>query len=623
MKRIWVLVFVMLLFLWGCSEKPNITEPSNESTVETIPSVSETTVRVVEGDLGLLEPNAALEALGLRRYPLSGTDHYAVRPMGDGILLLSGSDETTLTYLRDDRAPVSVTLTDILLSVDDASWTIGKKGIIYYDEIYNEMVELDDQFREVRRLPMPVDMGHAPAFSSDMEHAYYFDRKGKLRALDLESGISRLLADEKTGDPYIRTMHFGDSLLECVICVEGVSEYLMIDAATGTTLFRTSNALELDTSEDWYFVPWKEGHATELVFGERAGERSCFSPQIRSDAFPLASHRSVVCLSDTGDGCQLRLYDLSGSSSVSTITLPGYGILDLTMDDRLDWVWVLGEAQDGSQVLYGWDPSVVARGSQDPYVTPYYTVDFPDTAGLERIAQEAKALGDRFGVKVLVYRSAAETHPSGYMFEAEYLVSAYDHYLELLEQQLERYPVSMMKKLGKSSGNGRLTISLVRTISGDGELGGLSATDGTQYWKAGDAYLTLAMGQNFVRSFHHELFHAIDTYVLAETKAYDFWDSMNPEGFSYDNDYVKNSFRDPEQYVTGEDRAFVDTYSMSFPKEDRARIMEYAVMEGQEEVFSSNTMQKKLKTLCRGIRSAFGLSNVSEALLWEQYLDAS
>jgi hypothetical protein len=62
---------------------------------------------------------------------------------------------------------------------------------------------------------------------------------------------------------------------------------------------------------------------------------------------------------------------------------------------------------------------------------------------------------------------------------------------------------------------------------------------------------------------------------------------------------------------------------MSFPKEDRARIMEYAVMEGQEEVFSSDTMQKKLKTLCRGIRSAFGLSNVSEALLWEQYLDAS
>ena len=122
MKRIWVLVLSMVLLLCGCSEKSSITEPSNESTVETIPSVSETTVPVVEGDLGILEPNAALEALGLRRYPLSGTDHYAVRPMGDGILLLSGSDETTLTYLRDDRAPVSVTLTDILLSVDDASW---------------------------------------------------------------------------------------------------------------------------------------------------------------------------------------------------------------------------------------------------------------------------------------------------------------------------------------------------------------------------------------------------------------------------------------------------------------------------------------------------------------------
>ena len=61
---------------------------------------------------------------------------------------------------------------------------------------------------------------------------------------------------------------------------------------------------------------------------------------------------------------------------------------------------------------------------------------------------------------------------------------------------------------------------------------------------------------------------------------------------------------------------------MSFPKEDRARIMEYACMDGNESYFTSKTMQKKLRTLCHGIREAYGLADHPEALLWEQYLES-
>ena len=61
-------------------------------------------------------------------------------------------------------------------------------------------------------------------------------------------------------------------------------------------------------------------------------------------------------------------------------------------------------------------------------------------------------------------------------------------------------------------------------------------------------------------------------------------------------------------------------YSMSFPKEDRARIMEYAMMPGNEAYFKSSTMQSKLKTVCKGIREAFGLKKYAEPLPWEQYL---
>ena len=43
------------------------------------------------------------------------------------------------------------------------------------------------------------------------------------------------------------------------------------------------------------------------------------------------------------------------------------------------------------------------------------------------------------------------------------------------------------------------------------------------------------------------------------------------------------------------------------------------MMPGNEEIFASETMQKKLLTLCQGIRQAFALEE-DVAYLWEQYL---
>jgi len=62
---------------------------------------------------------------------------------------------------------------------------------------------------------------------------------------------------------------------------------------------------------------------------------------------------------------------------------------------------------------------------------------------------------------------------------------------------------------------------------------------------------------------------------------------------------------------------------MSYPKEDRARIMEYAATEGNESLFVSKTMQNKLKTLCVGIREAFDLREYPNVIIWEQFLEKS
>ena len=115
----------------------------------------------------------------------------------------------------------------------------------------------------------------------------------------------------------------------------------------------------------------------------------------------------------------------------------------------------------------------------------------------------------------------------------------------------------------------------------------------------------------------------METHILNESIAFDQWNALNPSGFEYDYDYQANAQRDAGVYLRGENKAFIDTYSMSFPKEDRARIMEYAMLPGNQELFRSEILQKKLLTLCQGIREAYGLKKSEEVFVWEQYLEKS
>ena len=119
---------------------------------------------------------------------------------------------------------------------------------------------------------------------------------------------------------------------------------------------------------------------------------------------------------------------------------------------------------------------------------------------------------------------------------------------------------------------------------------------------------------------NHELFHIIDSRVLSTCNTYDDWNKLNPKGFSYDTQYTASDSEERNPYLAPENRYFIDLYSMTYPKEDRARIMEYAMLDGQEYLFQSAPMQAKLRKLCLGIRKAFDLEKEPVAYRWEQYL---
>ena len=73
-------------------------------------------------------------------------------------------------------------------------------------------------------------------------------------------------------------------------------------------------------------------------------------------------------------------------------------------------------------------------------------------------------------------------------------------------------------------------------------------------------------------------------------------------------------------FLEGDDRAFIDSYSMTYPAEDRARIFECAANPGNELLFTSPILRAKLLRICTGIRQAFNLTQEEGPYVWEQYL---
>ena len=212
-----------------------------------------------------------------------------------------------------------------------------------------------------------------------------------------------------------------------------------------------------------------------------------------------------------------------------------------------------------------------------------------------------------------------EKEPYDYDLEYEHMVGVLQRELELLDRNLSRYPEGFLSTLASRFDG--ITICIVRSLTGTAEAGSLTSADGIQFLNGYRAYIALAAPHNTEYALYHEMCHLIDTVVITESGAYDRWDELNPQDFTYDFDYIANQTRDGSAYLQESNRYFIDTYSMSFPKEDRARILEYAMKSDRASFFRSEIMQKKLRKLCEGIREAFDLKNSAEVFCWEQYLN--
>jgi hypothetical protein len=427
-----------------------------------------------------------------------------------------------------------------------------------------------------------------------------------------------LLKESRYAKQQVRKLHFDDTVLECRVSDGITDKTLFISAETGETLFEAQSPVELQSRGQSYFARWREGEQEMLLFGNRGETIQRLAQAAEGTHLPLFEAGLLVTYDPDSTGTDLICYDLTQGNQLSRLRLAGIGApMGMTVSEGMIW-FAAADLFGSEEALYCWDPAQGQQILDSSFLSPYYTAQSPDREGLERCEQQADALSKTYGVRIELWEDAVKPLPNDYHATGEYLVSVYERYLPVLAKALSAIPNTVYQKLGRQSQNGKLTISLVREIYGTNELGSLTLEEGAHFWSDGSSYLILMMNDKLERTFYHELFHAMDSYILTETKVYDDWRKLNPAGFTYDYSYITNEYRDPKDYLEPETRAFIDLYSMSYPKEDRARILEYAMLEGNEAYFTSKTMQSKLATLCQGIRKAFKLEEAD--YLWERYL---
>lgn len=596
MKKWLLLPLILLLLLAGCSEET----PQTDGT--TVP----------QGTEGMLMPEHPLtESTGgaVEAFVPEGNGFHTAIPFGEDLLLVREWELVLLEGTERKPALTRPQKYDKLFVMRDgvACW-IREEGHILF---------LNDRLREVSRLQMPEDFTGEPFLTED-EKLLYYSTGSQIRALELETGVSRPVYRSPEKQVTLKALLWDGGVLRCTERAGAKSRTVILSAQTGEVLASGDDYASLLADGGGFYVELTDEALPQKVFGTGDGNPGTVQG-IDPDGlwYPVPEWDLLLVVYEKEAGVQLDRYDLVSGKRTASVMLDGVSRL-----------WDLRVEEDGKirffcdgkdQPLCWWDPARSAIEDDTVYTAPYYTAENPDTEGLAAVEAKAKELADRFGIRILIGMNGPEGLPEDYSFVPEYMVPVYEAYLPALEQALSRFPEGFFTKAMETRG-GVLRLYLLRQVLGVPEKGTLDREQGMQLWIEKDALIVLPLTENLEQDLYHMLMHVAESRIFAIASVFDRWNSLNPKDFAYDNDYKANLNRDDKQYLTGDNRYFIDAFSMSFAKEDRARIFEYACMPGNEDLFRTNAMQTKLKRICEGIRTAFGLKKYQGELVWEQYL---
>jgi len=580
-----IVILLGLAMLCGCA-----------ANVEQVPAATErSTAPTQERAVSLYDADSAVEKASsgaVRAYPLGDGLYTDLFTMDDKLLVVSSSGD--ITMLRGDKGEVVATVATDLTHLETGLplWT-SDKGAGYYVRDTGEVVLLDVNLMELSRMPLPKDMVGDPVILLQRNEVFYCTAN-EIRAMDIQTGISRLVRSHSCTSQQLTGSFFDDTVLGCRIADEqGGEKVIYLYTDTGTVVAEDTTLGTLHTAGTAYFATRADAQNTQILFGNADSETMCLEAEPQGLTQALAMGGAVRCTSDES-GLTLSFYDFTTGTNSAKVELPEL-VTPIAAVAAEDAFWFVID-----QNLYRWDPAMSPTGDETSYVSQLYTQDNPDVRGLEQCQERVEAM-KAYGIDLRIWTDAtADT--GDYTCQPEYRVGTTENALVALEEILKQLPEEFL------STTGSIRLSVVRSV-GENNVP-------VQYWQ-GNTCCIIVPTEQAAEGFLWGLGYGIDARVLGNSRELDGWNSLNPRSFEYTYDYEKNAAReDAEDYLDD----FIDQTAMSFPTEDRARVFMAAMLPGNEELFQKETLQEKLLCLCEGIREAYNLEDDTTVFPWERYL---
>lgn len=240
----------------------------------------------------------------------------------------------------------------------------------------------------------------------------------------------------------------------------------------------------------------------------------------------------------------------------------------------------------------------------------------PVAENLQQAREYADELEQKYGVRILLSSQCSagiglckyELKLTDTM-EAEEELSCINDALKHLNDVLALYPKGFFNQFRNSIGDGGIRFMLVADVVSDYGIIGC-AFDNVD-WQ--NIAFTVRPGHDVDSLICHEIWHSTENKILsADYTAFpaEEWAALNPEGFEYagsEETYDKNDMRWTLFGSLADDVHFVDSYSKVAPGEDRARIMEYAMVHEDEAelMMQSPALRQKLEIMCAAMRRTF------------------
>lgn len=249
---------------------------------------------------------------------------------------------------------------------------------------------------------------------------------------------------------------------------------------------------------------------------------------------------------------------------------------------------------------------------------------------LESLRKKADTLEDKYKVDIYIGEECGNVI-GGFAIKPLTDYELIESALEILEQEMERYPANFFSQFKYSWLEG-LDIYLTSTISGT-SAENLGIAGGFQTVHNSNVLIVLDCEYpGNMSTFHHELSHAIDdkitdeSYFLEEPYfSEEKWNALNPFDDMYTHTYTQYGHEKYYDYAYYnrvyndgkiEDIYFIDSYSMTFPTEDRATLFE-AVMTDQIDLEQTPYLADKMEYYSECIRKTFDTDEWDKAVPWE------